>query len=98
MPESPNAPQPARLNPLQSAVLDASANEPLREVGFAGGLAVLAIISFALVTSAFLLLEGWMLVHPLEDELYRRGLHTLQLVRIGLYVIAAVWFLRWTWL
>lgn len=98
MPETPINPQPSPLNPLQSAVLDASANDPLREVRFAGGLAMLAIFSFALVTTGFLLFEGWMFWRGLEGELHRRGLYTLQLIRIGLYVIAGIWFLRWTWL
>lgn len=98
MPETPKPSRSAPLNPLQSAVFDASANEPLREVRFAGGLSVLAILFFALVSTAFLVLEAYTLWRDLDGELYRRGLYTLQLIRIGLYVIAAVWFLRWTWL
>lgn len=98
MPENPKPPESAKLNPLQAAMFDASANEPLRDVRFDGKLAMLAIGWFALVTSAFLLFEGWTLWSGLDGELHRRALHTLQLIRVGLYVIAAVWFLRWTWL
>lgn len=98
MPETPKTPEPAKLNPLQAAMFDASANEPLRDVRFFGGMAGLSIGWFALVTTAFLLFEGWTLWSGSDGDLHRRGLYTLQLVRIGLYVISAVWFLRWTWL
>lgn len=98
MPETPKTPEPAKLNPLQAAMFDASANEPLRDVRFAGGMATLVISTFALVTTAFILFEGWTFWSGLDGEFHRRALHTLQVIRTGLYVIAAVWFLRWTWL
>lgn len=98
MPDTPPPPPPAPLNPLQSVVLDASANEPLREVRFPGTLSILAILSYGLVSAAFLLMEGWMNLSGREDDLLRRALFTLQIVRVILYVIAAIWFLRWTWL
>jgi Domain of unknown function (DUF4328) len=98
MPESLNHPRPTPLNPLQSVVLDSSANQPLRGVGYSGGLAILAILAFALASAAFILLKGWTLYYDLDDELFRRGLYTLQIIRAVLYIITAIWFLRWTWL
>jgi len=89
---------PARpLNPLQSAVLESDSNEPLRDVKFPGWLGIMAILSYAIASVAFILLEGWSIWKELDGDLIRRALHTLSLVRIVLYVIAAVWFLRWTY-
>jgi hypothetical protein len=98
MPESQPASPARALNPLQSALLEASSNEPLRDVSFAGRLGIMAILSFSLVSIGFILMEGWSNWKDLDGDLIRRGLHTLSIIRIGLYLIAAIWFLRWTFL
>ena len=98
MPDSQPSSTPPPFNPLQAAVMDASANEPLHEVRFAGWLSILAILLFGLVSTAFLALEGWSEWRKLDTELICRGLYTLQTIRVVLYVVAALWFLRWTYL
>lgn len=98
MPESQPASPARALNPLQSAVFEATSNEPLRDVSFAGRLGIVAILSFALVSIGFILLEGWSNWKDLDGDLIRRGLHTLSIIRIVLYLIAAIWFLRWTFI
>jgi hypothetical protein len=98
MPDSQSSTPVAPLNPLQSAMLEAESNVPLREVRFAGWLGMMAIFAYALASIGFVALEGWSMWRELDGDLIRRGLHTLSLIRIVLYLIGAGWFLRWTFL
>lgn len=98
MPDSQPSTPVAPLNPLQSAMLEAESNVPLRDVRFAGLLGILAIFSCALASTGFLALECWAGLKELDGDLIRRGLHTLSIIRIILYAISAGWFLRWTYL